>query len=173
LRDDDGADHLQPGLRLPSLALQATDGRSVDLAALAGRSLLLVYPWSGRPGHPNPPNWDDIPGAHGSTPELEGVRDRAGAFAALGVRLFGLSRQPTDYQAELVSRLRLPFPILSDVDGRFADALGLPRFTTGGEAYLKRLTLLIEDGRIARAFYPVPDPAGHADELLVRLRRTQ
>jgi peroxiredoxin len=170
LRDDGGADHLQPGMRLPPLALPATDGRSVDFAALAGRSLLLVYPWTGRPGHPNPPNWDEIPGAHGSTPELEGFRDHAGAFAALGVRLFGLSRQATDYQAELASRLRLPFPILSDVDGRFADALGLPRFTTGGEVYLKRLTLLVEDGRIARAFYPVPDPAGHAASVLAALQ---
>ena len=42
--------------------------------------LMIVYPWTGRPGHPNPPDWDVIPGAHGSTPELEGFRDRAAAF---------------------------------------------------------------------------------------------
>ena len=80
-------------------------------------------PWTGRPGHPNPPDWDDIPGAHGSTPELEGFRDHAATFAELGVRLFGLSRQTTEYQRELVARLELPFPILSDADGRFAAAL--------------------------------------------------
>jgi peroxiredoxin len=156
---------------LPSLALPATDGGIVDLAALSGRSLVIVYPWTGRPDHPNPPDWDDIQGAHGSTPELAGFRDRHADFLGRGVRLFGLSRQTTDYQAELVSRLGLPFPILSDAAGRFADALGLPSFTSGGDVYLKRLTLAVKDGQVERVFYPVPDPAGHADEVLRALNR--
>ena len=74
------------------------------------------------------------------------------------MRLYGLSRQTTDYQRELVTRLKLPFPMLSDAEGRFAAALNLPSFTTGGETYLKRLTLLIDDGRIAACFYPVRAP---------------
>jgi peroxiredoxin len=164
--NDGGADHLKPGTNLPALALTATDGSAVDLAALKGRSVVIVYPWTGRPGCPNPPNWDEIPGAHGSTPELEGFRERHAEFRRRGVRLFGLSRQTTDYQRELEARLALPFPILSDAEGRFAAALRLPSFTTGGEIYLKRLTLLIEDGGIATVFYPVPDPARHASEML-------
>jgi peroxiredoxin len=160
------AGHLKPGLKLPAIVLPATDGSRVDLAALAGRSLLIIYPWTGRPGRPNPPDWDDIPGAHGSTPELESFRDHAARFAALGVRLLGLSRQTTEYQRELVARLALPFPILSDADGGFAAGLQLPNFTTGGETYLKRLTLLIADGHIDKVFYPVPDPAGHATMVL-------
>jgi peroxiredoxin len=167
LHDDGGADHLRPGMRLPPVVLHSTDGSWVDPAALTERSLLIVYPWTGRPGHPNPPNWDDIPGAHGSTPELEGFRDHADAFAGMGVRLFGLSRQTADYHRELVARLGLSFPILSDAEGRFTTALHLPCFTAGGETYLKRLTLLVEDGCIDRVFYPVPDPAGHAAEVLL------
>jgi peroxiredoxin len=66
--------------------------------------------------------------------------------------------------------LKLPFPILSDADGRFAAAHSLPTFTAGGETYLKRLTLVIETGRIAARFYPVGDPAGHASELVRWLR---
>ena len=58
MSNDGGADHLQPGTRLPPFALPATDGRQVDLAALAGKTLLIVYPWTGRPGHPNPPDWE-------------------------------------------------------------------------------------------------------------------
>jgi peroxiredoxin len=155
---------------LPSLALPATDGGTIDLAALPGRSLVMVYPWTGRPGLPNPPNWDDIEGAHGSTPELAGFRDRHADFLSLGVGLFGLSRQTTDYQRELVSRLALPFPILSDTAGRFAAALNLPSFTTGGDVYLERLTLQVKGGQIERVFYPVPDPAGHADQCLRALK---
>jgi hypothetical protein len=55
---------------------------------------------------------------------------------------------------------------LSDAAGRFAAALGLPSFTTGGEIYLKRLTLQVKDGQVERVFYPVPDPAVHADDAL-------
>jgi peroxiredoxin len=169
--NDGGADHLEPGTRLPSLTLPATDGSEIDLAALEGRSLLIVYPWTGRPGHPNPPDWDEIPGAHGSTPELEGFRDRHADFLGLGVRLFGLSHQTTEYQRELAGRLALPFPILSDAEGRFAAALRLPSFATGGEVYLQRLTLVIEDGRIEIVFHPVPTPARHASEVLLWLQR--
>jgi peroxiredoxin len=146
--------------------LPATDGTAVNLAALQGRSVVIVYPWTGRPGRPNPPDWDLIPGAHGSTPELEGFRDRHADFARSDLRLFGLSRQDTAYQRELVARLGLPFPILSDEAGAFGAALTLPTFATGGTTYLKRLTLLIADGRIERVFNPVIDAAGHAAEVL-------
>jgi len=151
---------------LPPIALTATDERSVCLAELPGRSVVAVYPWTGRPSHPNPPNWDVIPGAHGSTPELEGFRDLSERFAQQETRIFGLSGQGTDYQGELSARLGLPFPVLSDAEGRFAGALRLPTFSTGGEVYLKRLTIIVADGRIAHVFHPVPDPAGHATEVL-------
>ena len=83
------------GTALPRIALPATTGEEICLAEMPGRSVLIVYPWTGRPGHPNPPNWDDIEGAHGSTPELEGFRDLSPDFAALKVGLFGLSGQAT------------------------------------------------------------------------------
>jgi peroxiredoxin len=158
--------------RLPSVPLAATDGRDIALARRPGRLLLIVYPWAGRPGKPNPPDWDAIAGAHGSTPELQGFRDRALDFARLGIALFGLSRQTTDEQRELVARLGLPFPILSDAGDRLWPALGLQTFQTGGEHYLKRITLLIAEGRIRRRF-DAPEPAGHAAELLTKLRHAR
>jgi peroxiredoxin len=162
---------LEPGKSLPSIALPATNGEAIDLASLPGLSLVAVYPWTGRPDLSNPPRWDDIPGAHGSTPELEGFRDLYAEFERRGVRLFGLSRQVTDYQTEMVARLGLPFPILSDTGDVFAAALVLPSFATGGENYLKRLTLLIDAGRIVHVFFPVPDPARHASEVLQWLKQ--
>jgi peroxiredoxin len=162
---DEDAFRLAPGTKVPPVALPATDGRAVDLAALQGRSVVVVYHWTGRPGVPNPPDWDEIPGAHGSTPEFEGFRDRHADFARADLRLIGLSRQDTAYQRELVARLGLPFPIVSDEAGAFGTALALPTFATGGAIYLKRLTLVIADGRIERLFYPL-DPAGHAAEVL-------
>ena len=159
------------GTALPRIALPATTGEEICLAEMPGRSVLIVYPWTGRPGHPNPPNWDDIEGAHGSTPELEGFRDLSPDFAALKVGLFGLSGQATDWQREMALRLRLPFPILSDADSRLARALALPSFATGGESYLKRLTLILSSGTIEAVFYPVTNPGSHAGDVLRWLRR--
>jgi peroxiredoxin len=165
------AAHLKPGTALPRVTLPATLGPDVCLADHPGRSILIVYPWTGRPGRPNPPYWDDIPGAHGSTPEIEGFRDTAAEFAESAVNLFGLSRQTTGYQREMVERLDVPFPILSDAGDHFSGALSLPRFTTGGEIYLKRLTLILKNGLIEAVFYPVRAPATHAGDLLRLLRR--
>jgi peroxiredoxin len=162
--------HLAPSMALPRIALHATTGEDICPADVPGLGVLIVYPWTGRPDHPNPPNWDDIPGAHGSTPELEGFRDFAADFGALDVGLFSLSRQTTEWQREMAVRLRLPFPILSDFEGRFSTALALPSFTTGGEIYLKRLTLVLAAGKIKHVFFPVADPASHAAEVLKWMR---
>ena len=160
---------LGPGTILPNVNLPATNGGEVCLATHSGRSIVAIYPWTGRPGLPNPPDWDIIPGAHGSTPELQGFSDLFDEFETRGVAIFGLSQQTTEYQCEMAKRLRLPFPILSDAEGRFAAALALPRFATGGETYLKRLTLIVENGRIERVFYPVTEPALHAGEIIAWL----
>jgi peroxiredoxin len=157
------------GTILPNVTLPTTNGSKVSLATRPGRSVVAIYPWTGRASHPNPPNWDGIPGAHGSTPELEGFRDLFDEFAKRGIAIYGLSNQTSEYQREMVERLGLPFPILSDTQGRFAAALALPTFATGGGTYLSRLTLIVVNGRIERVFYPVPEPALHAGEVLAWL----
>ena len=111
--DDGACDHL-PGMRLPSLALPATDGVMVDLSMLPGRSVVYVYPRTGRPDQPLPTGWDEIPGARGCTPQSCAYRDLAAELASLGARVFGLSTQDTAYQQEAAARLHLPFPLLSD-----------------------------------------------------------
>jgi peroxiredoxin len=167
--DDSAARHLVPGLPLPDLELPATDGRSVSLAKLSGQWVIFIYPWTGRPGLPNPPHWDDIKGAHGSTPEAEGFRDTWPAYRAHGFAVLGLSGQTTLDQQEFAARVTLPFALLSDSDGALREALRLPAFETGGTIYLKRLTLVVEDGLIARTLYPVHPPHTHAGDLLSTL----
>lgn len=165
LPDDGGARHLRRGLPLPDIDLPTTAGRTINLAKLPGLAVVYCYPWTGRPDHPNPPHWDDIPGAHGSTPQAEGFRDLYAGFRQLNAAVYGLSTQPTDYQRELAQRLRLPFELVSDEDFAFQRALALPTFATGGVTYLKRLTLAIRNGRIERVYYPVPLPGAHAREV--------
>ncbi|MFZ1103862.1 MAG: peroxiredoxin [Hyphomicrobiaceae bacterium] len=165
LPDDGGARHLKRGQRLPDLDLPTTSGGSVNLARLPGLAIVCCYPWTGRPGLPNPPAWDAIPGAHGSTPQAEGFRDLYAGFRQVEAAVYGLSTQPTDYQRELVRRLGLPFAIVSDEHFAFQRALALPTFATGGVTYLKRLTLALKDGRLERVYYPVPLPGAHAREV--------
>jgi peroxiredoxin len=169
IADDGAARHLKRGRRMPDIALPTTAGRRVSFAALPGRAVVYCYPWTGRPGLPNPPGWDDIPGAHGSTPQTEGFRNLHIGFQQVDAAVFGLSTQPTDYQLELAKRLDLPFELVSDAGFEFARALSLPTFETGGVTYLKRLTLCLNDGCIERVYYPVALPAAHAREVCAYL----
>jgi len=164
--DDGAADHLE-GLNLPSVPLAATNGTSVDLASLPGLTVVYAYPMTGRPDTPLPEDWDMIPGARGCTPQSCAFRDHFAELTALGVNhLFGLSVQPTDYQQEAATRLHLPFPLLSDADYQFTDLLTLPTFESSGIRLLKRLTLIIRDGQIIKAFYPVFPPDQNAQAVM-------
>ncbi len=164
--DDGAARHLVNGLELPDIALPSSRGEMVTLGIRRGAAVVYVYPWTGRPGIADPPGWDDISGAHGSTPETEGFRDHYLKFRAQRIEVFGLSSQSAEHHGEFVARLAVPFPLLSDASFAFKQALNLPTFDAGGTPYLKRLTLLVRDGRIAHAFYPVKHPAAHARDVL-------
>ncbi|MER5901471.1 redoxin domain-containing protein [Streptomyces mirabilis] len=146
--DDGGAAHL-PGGRLPDLVLPATDGRTVGLGALGpGRTVLYVYPLSGRPGTDLPDGWDTIPGARGCTAEACAFRNHHDDLRTVGAaRVYGLSSQPREYQRELAERLRLPFAILSDTGLALREALDLPTFTAGGRTLDRRLTMIVQPGR--------------------------
>jgi peroxiredoxin len=168
---DDGAARHLPGMKLPDLSLPATSGPAVNLSKLNGRVVVYIYPRTGVPGVDAPLGWDDIPGARGCTPQSCGFRDHFAELKALGVAyVFGLSTQNTDYQSEAAQRLHLPFPILSDAALKFAGALNLPTFSAAGMTLLKRMALVIDDGTIAKAFYPVFPPNKNAEEVIAWLR---
>jgi len=167
---DDGAARHLAGQRLPKLALQATDGSTIDLSGLPGRTVVYVYPRTGRPGVPAPDGWDAIPGARGCTPQSCGFRDHFAALQRLGVaQLYGLSTQDTVYQREAAERLHLPFSLLSDEKLVFANAMRLPMFEVEGMTLMKRLALVIDNGVVAKVFYPVFPPDRNAAEVIAWL----
>src|SRR5207244_5662245 len=141
------------GRAMPSLYLPSTAGDSIDLSALGSpMAVLYLYPMTARPGVPLPEGWDMLPGARGCTPEACSFRDRYADLRALGVDLYGLSSQSSEYQREAVDRLGLPFPILSDEALALAEALALPTFTAGGMRLFERLPMLIGVGRMEGVF---------------------
>ena len=169
-QDDGAADHLA-GAKLPDLALPATQGAPVNLSKLKGCTVVYVYPRTGVPGVDPPAGWDQIPGARGCTPQSCSFRDHFGELKKLGVaQLFGLSTQDTAYQQEAATRMHLPFAVLSDEKLALTKALKLPTFTAAGMTLLKRMALVIDDGVITKAFYPVFPPDKNAEELIAWLQ---
>lgn len=168
---DDGAARHLPGTAVPAVALPAADRSTVVLAEHPGRTVLYVYPMTGRPGVALPDGWDEIPGARGCTPQSCAFRDHHAELQAAGAdRVFGLSTQDSEYQREAAERLHLPFPLLSDAALRLTTALGLPVMLVDGATLLKRMALIIDGGVIKHVFYPVFPPDRNAAEVLAWLR---
>jgi peroxiredoxin len=168
--DDGACDHLV-GMSVPVIALPSTAGRDVVLAQ-AGRPRVVVYayPRTGVPGEPSPEGWDMIPGARGCTPQSCAFRDHHQELLDLGAEVYGLSTQTTAFQQEMAGRLHLPFAVLSDADLRFARALRLPTFEVAGMTLIRRLTLVLLNGRIEHVFYPVFPPDESAAQTIAWLR---
>jgi peroxiredoxin len=156
--DDGAADHLL-GLELPDLTLASSRG-DVNVRDFA---VLYVYPRSGRPGVPLLPGWDETPGARGCTPQSCAFRD---LYPDLGVLVAGLSAQTLDDQLEFAERNRMPFPVVADPELRLGAALRLPTFEIEGLTLYKRITLVAEDARIVKVFYPVFPPDANAGDVL-------
>lgn len=170
--EDDGAARHLEGMRVPEIILPATDGSSVSLASLHGLTVVYAYPRTGRPGEIGlVDGWDTIPGARGCTPQSCAFRDHHAELRAAGAnQVFGLSTQDTAYQREMAERLHLPFPVLSDERLELTRALRLPTMEVAGLTLLKRLTMVIEEGRIERVFYPVFPPDRNAADVLAWLQ---
>jgi peroxiredoxin len=172
--DDGAAAHLV-GMTIPSVSLVATDDSSVMLSVLPGRTVVFAYPRTGEPGKiALVDDWDMIPGARGCTPQTCAFRDLHAELKAAGARhVFGLSTQSNDYQAEMASRLHLPFPILSDEKLALTRALDLPTMQVAGLTMIKRLALIVDDARITQVFYPVFPPDRNAGDVLAWLKENR
>lgn len=165
--DDGSAAHLK-GMKIPAVSLRATDDTAVDLSILAGRTVVFAYPRTGEPGKVSlVDDWDMIPGARRCTPQTCSFRDLFAELRAAGAKqVFGLSTQSNAYQAEMAARLHLPFPVLSDEKLKLTEALQLPTMEVAGLTLIKRLALIVDDGRITHVFYPVFPPDRNAGDVL-------
>jgi peroxiredoxin len=172
--NDGAAKHLV-GMKIPPLGLLATDDTSVTLSTLPGRTVVFGYPRTGEPGKIGlVDDWDMIPGARGCTPQTCAFRDLFAELKAAGAaQVFGLSTQSNAYQTEMASRLHLPFPVLSDEKLQLTRALDLPTMEAAGLTLIKRLALIVDDGRISHVFYPVFPPDRNAGDVLAWLKENR
>jgi thioredoxin-dependent peroxiredoxin len=143
------ADLPQQGQPLPEIDLTAEDGSRLGRDDLAGqRTVLYFYPK------------DDTPGC---TKEACAFRDRMGDYGEAGIKVYGVSLDSPESHREFREKYNLNFPLLTDENGRAAEALGVLR---ENGAVANRVTfLLAPDGNVAKV-YPEVSPETHADEIL-------
>ena len=163
--DDGACDHLE-GLPLPSLLIKTSTDHSVDLSKIKSTVVIFFYPMIGNPDSPPMPDWNEIPGARGCTPQACSYRDNYDQLFELGVTVYGASSQSIVEQQESSDRLALPFELLNDSEFKLVETLKLPTFKYLDQKRIKRLILVIINGVIQKVFYPVFPPDQNVDLVI-------
>lgn len=178
--DDGAAAHLV-GRRIPSVNVMS-GAQGLDLSDLTkGPAVVLFYPRTGVPNEAhnlgyNGEDWDTIPGARGCTPQSCGFRDLHAEFAALRVKVFGVSTNTPEHQAEFIRRNHIPFEMLSDSRLNLVKAMRLPTWefpieSGGPNTLVKRMAWYVENSVIQKVWYPVFPPDRNASVVLDWLKR--
>lgn len=138
----------QQGQQLPDVEFVTEGGEKLYAGELTGRQTVLYF-------YPK----DDTPGC---TKEACAFRDRMGDYEQAGIQVYGVSLDSPESHRSFREKHGLNFPLLTDEDGRAAEALGV----LGDRGYARRVTFLLDaGGRISRV-YPEVSPETHADEIL-------
>jgi peroxiredoxin Q/BCP len=142
------------GDRAPSLNLETSDGRTINLSNPGKPLVLYFYPK------------DDTSGC---TREAQDFTELAAGFEKAGVTVIGVSRDPMKKHEKFIAKYDLAVPLASDEDGAISDAFGTwVQKSMYGRKYMgmERSTFLIgADGRVLKAWRKVKVP-GHAKEVL-------
>lgn len=150
---------LTEGATLPALTLTASDGSDLPLKSFVGAPLVLYF-------YPK----DDTPGC---TREAQDFSAEADAFAALGAKVVGVSKDtPTKHQ-KFAAKYDLKVALATDAEGEVMEAFGAwVEKSMYGKKYMgiERSTYLFDAaGRLVRAWPKVKVP-GHAAEVLAAVR---
>jgi peroxiredoxin Q/BCP len=148
---------LAVGDEAPEIVLPDQGGKEVKLSSFRGKSrvLLAFYPK------------DDTPGW---TLELSRFRDEFQEFLDAKTQVLGISIDPVDSHAKFADKLKLPYPILADADGKVTKRYGVFVDRYGGIA-ARSLFLLDEKGKLLYVDrdYSLKGDADH-DALLEAVR---
>lgn len=171
LESDRACDHLLNSI-IPDILLPTQDGNLLKLSRSdTFRLVIFCYSMTGHPKRALPENWNFIPGAAGCTLQNCSFRDNYENLIKVNSLPIGVSTQSIDDIKEMTIRLQIPFDIVSDQELVFSSLLKLPIFTIGGNIFLKRVTLIVQNSIIKKVFYPIPSPNKHIDKVLEWLKQ--
>ncbi len=138
----------------PDVTLPCDDGSDVALSALRGTPVVLFF-------YPR----DNTPGC---TIEAKGFSARLPDFEALGVKVFGVSKDSLASHAKFTAKQELTVPLLSDESSNACEAFEVwKEKKMYGKTFMgiERATFLIDaEGQVVRAWRKVKVP-GHVDDV--------
>ena len=137
------------GQQLPDVEFVTEDSEKLAAEDLTGRKTVLYF-------YPK----DDTPGC---TKEACAFRDRMEDYRGAGIQVYGVSLDSPESHRRFREKHNLNFPLLTDVDGRAAEALGVLR---ENREKANRVTFLLDSGGKIAKVYPEVSPETHADEIL-------
>ncbi|KAF4307351.1 putative redoxin domain-containing protein [Botryosphaeria dothidea] len=142
----------------PSVPLLSTEGKEVDVSKLEGYTIIFCYPRTGKPKETRcPPTGTPSRAPVAARPQACSFKAATSQLKGLGItNIFGLSTQDTEHQKICREHLRLGYHLLSDEMFKLCEGLASPHVRNGEDMRLvKRVTLLVDHGKIVWIDYPV------------------
>jgi thioredoxin-dependent peroxiredoxin len=146
---------LKVGDKAPDFTLPSDGGGKVSLKALKGKSVVLYF-------YPK----DDTSGC---TAEACAFRDTLPDFSKVKAVVIGISRDSVASHDKFKTKYSLPFPLVSDEDGKVCEAYGTwVEKSMYGRKYMgiERATFLIDGKGLIRGIWRKVKVPGHAEEVL-------
>ena len=146
---------LEVGDKAPDFTLPADGGGRVSLKELKGKTVVLYF-------YPR----DDTPGC---TAEACAFRDSLPDFSKVKAQVVGISRDSVASHDKFKKKFKLPFPLVSDEDGKVTEAYGAwVEKSMYGKKYMgiERATFLIDAKGVVRNVWRKVKVPGHAEEVL-------
>ena len=140
---------------VPAFTVEATNGQTVSLEALAGKQVVLYF-------YPK----DSTPGC---TTQGQGFRDLHEAFRAANTEVFGISRDGMKSHENFKAKQGFPFELICDKDEQLCqlfDVIKLKKLY--GKEYLgiDRSTFLIDREGVLRQEWRGVKVPGHVEAVL-------
>lgn len=152
------ADWIEEGSKAPDFTLPTQDGTKLKLSSLKGAPVVLYF-------YPK----DDTPGC---TKEACGFRDARARLAKHKAVVLGVSPDDVESHTQFITKYKLPFTLLADVDHKVAEKYGAWREKNmyGKKSMgIARSTFIIDAaGKVAKVFKAVKAD-GHDEQVLAAL----
>jgi peroxiredoxin Q/BCP len=144
------------GEKAPEFEGKLGDGKQFRLKDYQGRRHLVLYFFPK----------DFTPGC---TKEACSFRDHRAEVAALDAEIVGVSFDSAERHAQFAEKYQLPFPLVSDSEGKIAGKYGVARL--GGWLPTRRVTFVIDKQGVVRSvIHSELSMDKHVDEAIATLK---
>ena len=150
---------IQPGTPAPDFQIPDQNGETASLSSFRGQKVVLYF-------YPR----DNTPGC---SREAAAYRDALPEFEALGVKVFGLSKDSSASHTRFADKYELPFTLLADTEtavlqdyGAWQEKKMYGKVSMG----TVRSTVLIDENGVVEKVWPKAKPDTNAADVLAYLK---